>query len=195
MIKIKEAVVVEGRYDKIKLSSIVDAPIIETNGFRVFSDKEKLNLIRKISETRGILVLTDSDGAGLVIRNFINGAVDKSKIKHCYIPRIEGKEKRKPQRSKEGYLGVEGVSDEVIVNAIIKSGATVIGEENNSPKSEITKADLFVLGLTGTQNSEKNRKKLLNYLNLPDYLSVNAFLTAINCLYSLEELKKILNKI
>ncbi len=194
MLKIKEAVIVEGRYDKIKLSSIIDAPIIETNGFRVFSDKEKQNLIRKIADTRGILVLTDSDSAGFVIRNFLKGVVDKSKIKHCYIPQIEGKEKRKPKKGKEGLLGVEGVSDDVIVDAVRKSGATVIGE-NTSVKGEIKKSDLFTLGLTGTENAEKNRKKLLNHLNLPSYLSTNAMLTALNCLYSLDELKKLLDAI
>lgn len=194
MLKIKEAVIVEGRYDKIKLSSIVDAPIIETNGFRVFSDKEKQNLIRQIANTRGILVLTDSDGAGFVIRNFLRGAVDKSKIKHCYIPQIDGKEKRKPKRSKEGFLGVEGVSDEVIINAIRQSGATIVGEENVE-HNEIRKSDLLMLGLTGTENAAINRKKLLKYLNLPDYMSTNAMLTALNCLYSIEELKSILEKL
>ncbi len=191
MIKIKEAIVVEGRYDKIKLSSIVDAPIIETNGFRIFSDKEKQSLIRKIADVRGILVFTDSDGAGFVIRNFLKGAVDNSKIKHCYIPQIEGKEKRKAQKSKEGFLGVEGVSDEVIITAIKNSGATVIGEER-SAENKISKADLFVLGLTGAENAEHNRKKLLKHLNMPSYLSTNAMLTALNCLYSFEELKEIL---
>ena len=168
MLKIREAVIVEGRYDKIKLSSIVDAPIIETNGFRVFSDKEKQSLIRKIAETRGILIMTDSDGAGFVIRNFLKGSVDNSKIKNCYIPQIKGKEKRKAKGGKEGLLGVEGVSDEVIINAIRKSGAEIIGEENNIPERKITKADLFVLGLTGTENSEINRKKILKKLGLFD---------------------------
>ncbi len=194
MLKIKEAIIVEGRYDKIKLSSIVDTPIIETNGFRVFSDKEKQNLIRQIATVRGILVLTDSDGAGFVIRNFLKGAVDKSKIKHCYIPQIEGKERRKAQKSKEGLLGVEGVSDEVIINAIRSSGATIIGEETKK-ENEIKKSDLYILGLTGIENSEYNRKALLKYLNLPTYLSTNAMLTALNCLYSFEELKSIVEKI
>lgn len=191
MIKIKEAVIVEGRYDKIKLSSVIDAPIIETNGFRVFNDKEKQNLIRQIAEARGILVLTDSDGAGFVIRNFLNGVVDKSRIKHCYIPQIEGKEKRKPQKSKEGFLGVEGVDDDVIIEAVRKSGATVIGE-SHSQERQITKSDLFCLGLTGSENAAKNREKLLKHLNLPCYLSTNAVLAALNCLYSPEELKLIL---
>lgn len=194
MLKLKEAVIVEGRYDKIKLKSLVDAPIIETNGFRIFSDKEKQNLIRQIADLRGILVLTDSDGAGFVIRNFLRGVVDKSKIKHCYIPQIEGKEKRKSQKGKEGLLGVEGVSDEVIISAIKASGAEIIGEREEF-SADIAKSDLFYLGLTGAENADKNRKKLLNYLNLPSYLSTNAILTALNCLYSLEELKNICEKI
>ena len=194
MIKLKEAVIVEGRYDKIKLKNLIDAPIIETNGFRIFNDKERRDMIRQIADRRGILIMTDSDGAGLVIRNFLNGAVDKSKIKHCYIPQLEGKEKRKEQKSKEGFLGVEGVPDDVIIEAIRKSGATVIGEEA-AQTNEITKADLFTLGLTGTANSAQKRKKLLKKLNMPDYLSTNAMLTALNCLYSLEELKSVLNVI
>lgn len=195
MLKIKEAIIVEGRYDKIKLKGLIDAPIIETNGFRVFSDKEKQNLIRQIADTRGILILTDSDSAGFVIRNFLKGTVDKSKIKHCYIPQIFGKEKRKAKSGKEGLLGVEGVSDEVIIKAIRSSGATLIGEDNNNSNNEITKADLFTLGLTGTTNAEKNRQALLKYLNLPKYLSTNAFLTALNCLYSLKELNDVINEI
>lgn len=194
MIKLKEAVIVEGRYDKIKLKNLIDAPIIETNGFRIFNDKERREMIRQIADKRGILVMTDSDGAGLVIRNFLNGAVDKSKIKHCYIPQLEGKEKRKEQKSKEGFLGVEGVPDDVIIEAIRKSGATIIGEEA-AQSNEITKADMFTLGLTGTENSAQKRKKLLQKLNMPDYLSTNAMLTALNCLYSLEELKTVLNEL
>lgn len=194
MIKIKEAVIVEGRYDKIKLSSLIDAPIIETNGFRVFSDKEKQNLIKKIADARGILVMTDSDSAGFVIRNFLKGVVDKSKVKHCYIPQIEGKEKRKAQSGKEGLLGVEGVSDDVIIDAIRKSGATIIGE-NSTAKKEITKSDLLSLGLTGTENAQKNRNMLLKRLRLPTYLTTNAMLTALNCLYSFEELKSLLDEI
>ena len=191
MISVKEAIIVEGRYDKIKLSGIVDAPIIETNGFRVFSDKEKQALIRDIAAKRGILVLTDSDGAGFVIRNFLRGAVPKEQIKHCYIPQIEGKERRKPQKSKEGLLGVEGVTDEIIIGAIRKSGATILGEEQKQ-RQEITKADLFELGLTGGENSAQKRQALLKKLNMPTYLSTNALLTALNCLYSLEEIKRLL---
>ena len=190
MIRLREAVIVEGRYDKIKLSGIVDAPIIETNGFRVFNDKEKLQLIRQIAATRGILILTDSDGAGFVIRNFLKGAVPREQIKNCYIPQLEGKEKRKTERSKEGLLGVEGVSDVVILDAIRKSGATILGEEQ-TVRAEISKADLYALGLTGTHNAAVLRQRLLKKLRLPAYLSTNAMLTALNCLYSLEELTKL----
>lgn len=195
MLKIREAIIVEGRYDKIKLKNIVDTVIIETNGFRVFSDKEKQALIRKIAEARGILVFTDSDSAGFVIRNFLRGAVDKSKIKHCYIPQINGKEKRKAHSSKEGFLGVEGVSDEVIIEAIRKSGAHIIGEEEQVKLEAVTKSDLYALGLTGRENSEKLRKALLKHLGMPSYLTTNAMLSAINCLYSFEELKNIVENL
>lgn len=194
MLKIREAIIVEGKYDKIKLKNIVDTTIIETNGFRVFSDKEKQALIRKIAEARGILVFTDSDSAGFVIRNFLRGTVDKSKVKHCYIPQLNGKEKRKTHSSKEGFLGVEGVSDEVIIDAIRKSGVHIIGEEDKSPSNDVTKADLYSLGLTGRENSEKLRKALLKHLGMPSYLTTNAMLSAINCLYSFEELKSIVDE-
>ena len=187
MITVREAIIVEGRYDKIKLSGIVNAPVIETGGFRVFSDREKQSLIRQIAEKRGILIMTDSDGAGFVIRNFLRGAVPKERIKHCYIPQIEGKERRKAQKSREGLLGVEGVTDEVIIDAIRKSGATIVGEAPKAPQG-ITKSDLFQMGLTGGENSAKKRQALLKKLNLPSYLSTNALLTALNCLISAEEL-------
>ena len=194
MISLREAVIVEGRYDKIKLSGIIDTPIIETNGFRVFKDSEKLSLIRRIAAVRGILIFTDSDGAGFVIRNFLNGAVPKEQVKHCYIPQLAGKEKRKAQPGKEGLLGVEGVSDEVIIDAIRKSGAEIIGEERKA-RREITKADLYSLGLTGTENSAKLRQALLKNLGMPSYLSTNAMLTALNCLYSFEELNELVKSI
>lgn len=196
MISLKEAVIVEGRYDKIKLNSFIDTPIIETGGFRVFKDKEKQNLIRKISEERGILILTDSDSAGFVIRNFLKGIVPEKTLKHAYIPQLKGKEKRKDSFSKEGLLGVEGVSEEVILKALKNSGATVLNENEKAEKSgEIKKSDLYELGLSGKENSAKLREKLLNKLELPNYLSTNAMLSALNCLYSLKELKEILKEI
>ncbi|HCA04541.1 MAG TPA: DUF4093 domain-containing protein [Ruminococcaceae bacterium] len=194
MLKIREAIIVEGRYDKIKLSGLIDAPIIETNGFRIFSDREKQSLIRRIAQSRGILVLTDSDGAGFIIRNFLKGAVPKEQIKHCYIPQIAGKEKRKAQKSKEGLLGVEGVTDEIILNAVKNCGATIIGEKS-APEPVISKTDLYMLGLTGTENSAVLRQKLLKQLNMPSYLSTNAMLSALNCLYSLEELKSVVDNL
>ncbi|MDP4120769.1 MAG: DUF4093 domain-containing protein [Bacillota bacterium] len=193
MITLKEAVIVEGRYDKIKLSELIDSPIIETNGFRIFNDREKINLIRNIAKTRGILILTDSDSAGLVIRNFLKGAVNSTQIKHGYIPEILGKEKRKDVPSKEGLLGVEGVSREILLKAIQNSGATIFGESSEKHINEISKADLFSLGLTGCDGSLKRRETLLKKLNFPTYLSTNAMLTALNCLLTLNELKNILS--
>ena len=137
MIKIDKVIIVEGRYDKIKLSSIVDTPVIETNGFRVFKDKEKQNLIRQIANKRGILILTDSDSAGFVIRNFLKGSVPVDKVKHGYIPQLSGKEKRKAEMSKEGFLGVEGVSEKIIIEAIRKSGATILNEESKEKPAEL----------------------------------------------------------
>lgn len=195
MISLKEAVIVEGRYDKIKLTSFIDTPIIETGGFRVFKDKEKQNLIRKISEERGILILTDSDSAGFIIRNFLKGIVPENSLKHAYIPQLKGKEKRKDSFSKEGLLGVEGVSEEVILKSLKNSGATVLSEnEKREISAEIKKSDLYELGLSGKDNSAKLREKLLNKLELPIYLSTNAMLSALNCLYSLKELKEIINE-
>lgn len=194
MISIKEAVIVEGRYDKIKVSAFIDAPIIETNGFRVFKDKEKQNLIRRIAQERGILVMTDSDSAGFVIRNFLKGAVPSDRIKNAYIPQLKGKEKRKSEASKEGFLGVEGVTEEVILDAVRKSGAVILGG-NEKIRQEITKGDFYELGLTGRENSAKLREKLLKHLNMPTYLTTNALLTALNCLYSYEELKSLIDKL
>lgn len=195
MISLKEAVIVEGRYDKIKLSEIIDTPIIETNGFRIFKDKEKQSLIRQIASKRGILVLTDSDSGGFVIRNFLRGFVPESEIKHAYIPQLRGREKRKSEDSKEGLLGVEGVDDEVIIEALRKSPATIIGEDSRGARGEITKADLYDLGLSGRENSKKLREALLNELGMPSYLTANAMLSALNCLYSLEELKSQIDKL
>ncbi len=195
MISVKETIIVEGRYDKIKLSSIVDTPVIDTGGFRIFKDKEKQNLIKRIARQRGILILTDSDSGGFVIRNFLKGFVPESCIKHAYIPQLKGKEKRKSEASKEGLLGVEGVADEVIVKAIKNSGAEILNESTGVKRSQIRKTDLYELGLTGRDNSAYLRAKLLKRLELPSYLTTNAMLSALNCLYSLEELKKLINSI
>lgn len=192
MIKIKEAIIVEGKYDKMKLKSLVDAPIIVTNGFRVFKDKEKQNLIRQVANTRGLLLMTDSDSAGFLIRNFLKGSVPKEKIKNCYIPQIAGKEKRKSEKSCEGFLGVEGVDDSTIINAILKSGATVTSDNFEAVKAdnEITKSLFYTLGLTGRDNSKDLRTRLLKSLNLPTYLTTNAMIDALNCLLTADELSE-----
>lgn len=192
MISVKEAIIVEGRYDKIKLSSIVSSPIIDTGGFRVFKDKEKQNLIKKISAQRGLLVLTDSDSAGFVIRNFLKGIVPENELKHAYVPQLKGKEKRKAEASKEGLLGVEGMDEQIIVRAIQNSGATILNYDKKVKSGDIEKSDLYELGLSGRENSAVLREKLLKHLQLPSYLTTNAMLTALNCLYSLEELKELI---
>lgn len=193
MLKIKQAIIVEGKYDKQRLKELVDAPIITTSGFRVFKDKEKQVLIRKLAQERGLLILTDSDGAGLVIRNFLKGIVPNDTIKNCYIPRIEGKEKRKAAPSKEGFLGVEGMTPDVLRDALVKCGVEV-GEENEESVSEkLTKTDLMELGLSGGENSALLRRKLMEELGLPPYLSANAFLEIINSLYSKKEVLDKLN--
>lgn len=195
MIKLNEAVIVEGRYDKILLRGFIDAPIIETGGFRVFKDKEKQKLIRKLSETRGIIIMTDSDSAGFVIRNFLSGIVPAGKIKHCYIPQIRGKEKRKAEVSKEGYLGVEGLDEKTIIEALERSGVNICSKSAETKFEEITKADFYELGLSGKENSAKLREKLLKKLGMPTYLSANAFLAVLNCFYSKKDLLDILREI
>lgn len=197
MLKIKEAVIVEGKYDKIKLKGLIDAPIIATNGFRVFKDKEKQNLIRRTANTRGVLLMTDSDSAGFVIRNFLKGSVPKEKIKNCYIPQIKGKEKRKESPSCQGFLGVEGVDDRVIIEAVKKSGATVLDDSVQLEKkeNEITKALFYELGLSGRENSKELRLKLLKSEKLPLYLTANAMIEAFNCLYTAEEFTEKVNEL
>jgi ribonuclease M5 len=192
MVKIREAIVVEGRYDKNTLSQILDATILETSGFGIFKDKQQLELLRRVAKTRGLIVFTDSDGAGFVIRNHLKSVIDPQYLKHAYIPDIPGKERRKSAPGKEGKLGVEGMTREIILNALRRAGATFEGEETTFPKHQITKQDLMDLGLSGGPNSSEKRKQLLQKLNFPEKMSPNALLQALNLLYSLEELKKIL---
>ena len=194
MVKIQEAILVEGRYDKNTLSQIVDAPIFETAGFGIFKDKEQLALLRRVAEKRGLIVFTDSDGAGFVIRNYIKGAIPGKYLKHAYIPDIPGKERRKAAPGKEGKLGVEGMSPEVILQALHASGATIDGEAVESGSS-ITKQDFVDWGLSGGQDSAEKRKKLLKKLNLPERMTANALLRAVNLLYSREELAEMLDAI
>lgn len=196
MIKIKEAIIVEGKYDKIKLSNFIDGLIITTDGFGVFKNKEKQALIRHLAQTRGLLVLTDSDGAGFVIRNFLKGTVPSDKIKNAYIPDIFGKEKRKDKPSKEGKLGVEGVSEKILCDAIAKSGAECeLSDDYVKSEKEITKADLFEYGLTGTPNASVNREKLKQALNLPHNMTSNSILDVINCIMTKNEFISLCEKI
>lgn len=252
-ISLREAIIVEGRYDRIRLSGFISTPVIETGGFRVFKDKEKQALIRSIAERRGILIMTDVDSAGFVIRNFLKGIIPQEKIKHAYIPTVKGKEKRKSEPSKEGTLGVEGLDRDSLIKAIIDSGAHIenvaysveegldppviknaadpVGEvEEHEPPfpkgggtecrrvptaistnanchcegqsdvaistdTEITKLDFFDYGLTGGQNSAKHRAEVLASLGLPEYLTVNAMISAINCLFTKQEFEEYLMKL
>ena len=187
MVKIKEAILVEGRYDKNTLSQIVDAPILETAGFGIFKDKKQMALLRQVAEKRGLIVFTDSDGAGFVIRNHVKSAIPAKYLKHAYIPDIMGKEKRKAAPGKEGKLGVEGMKPEIILEALRRSGATIEGEESAS-SHQITKQDLMALGLSGGPDASAKRLALLKKLNLPEHMSPNAMLQALNLLYSIEEL-------
>ena len=193
MVKIKETIVVEGRYDKNTLSQIVDAPILETNGFGIFKDKEQMALLRRVAEVRGLIVFTDSDGAGFVIRNHIKSAIPGKYLKHAYIPDIFGKERRKTVPGKEGKLGVEGMTRDVILESLRRAGATFLGDEVREVTPEITKADLMDLGLYGPGSNDR-RAALIKKLGFPEKISNNAFLQAVNLLYSLDELKQALEQ-
>ena len=191
MVKIKEAIVVEGRYDKNTLSQIVDAPIFETRGFGIFKDKAQMALLRQVAQRRGLIVFTDADGAGFVIRNHLKSAIPAQYLKHAYTPDIFGKERRKSAPGKEGKLGVEGMRPEIILDALRKAGATFEGE-NSAPVHQITKQDLMELGLSGSADASAKRLALLKKLDLPQHMSANAMLQALNLLYNLEELKEIM---
>ena len=185
---------VEGRYDKNTLSQIVDAPILETAGFGIFKDKQQMSLLRRVAETRGLIVFTDSDGAGFVIRNHIKSAIPAKFLKHAYIPDIFGKERRKAAPGKEGKLGVEGMKPEIIIEALRRAGATIEGESAVSG-SQITKQDLMELGLSGGADASAKRLALLKKLDLPEHMSSNAMLQALNLLYTLEELTELVREL
>ena len=190
MLRIREAIVVEGRYDKNTLSQLVDTVILETSGFGIFKDGEKLALFRRLAEERGLIILTDPDGAGFVIRNFLKGSIPPDRVKHAYVPDILGKERRKRTPGKEGKLGVEGMRPAVLEEALRRAGATFLdgsGAEG-TPRRPLTKADLFALGLSGGPGAAEKRKDLLKRLSLPEHLSPNAMLEVLNALYSYEEL-------
>ncbi len=225
-LELREAVIVEGRYDKIKLSEFISTPIFETGGFRVFKDKEKQELIRAVAQRRGILIMTDVDSAGFVIRNFLRGIVPPEKIKHAYIPTVKGKERRKAEPSKEGTLGVEGIDRDSLIRSILESGAHIVSGidpeciraeqmlpslRKQSPDAcvkvtedfdmitpsdaEITKLDFYEYGLTGLPNSAAYREEVLLDLGLPKYLTVNAMISAVNCLFTKNEFEKYLSEI
>ena len=189
MVKIKEAILVEGRYDKNTLSQIVDAPILETGGFGIFKDKEQMALLRKVAQVRGLIVFTDSDGAGFVIRNHVKSAIPAQYLKHAYTPDVFGKERRKDKAGKEGKLGVEGMTREVILESLCRAGATFVGESERRTVGQITKADLMDLGLYGPGSNER-RAALIRKLGFPEKMSTNAFLQAVNLLCTKEELMR-----
>ena len=188
MIKLKMPLIVEGKYDKITLENVVDTLIIPTNGFSIFKDRQKCELIKTFAYRNGIIVLTDSDSAGNMIRAHIKNIVKDGKIINVYVPQLKGKEKRKSAPSKEGFLGVEGISKELLEQAFLKSG--VLFDSNVQKGKKITKTDMFLNGLSGGTNSANKRKELLKYLNLPDNLSANAMLDILNTLLSYEEFEK-----
>ena len=183
MLCLKEAIVVEGRYDKISLENLVDTEIFTTEGFGIFKDREKMSLLRRVAQKRGLIVLTDADGAGLVIRNRLRGAIDQRYLKHAYIPALPGKERRKSSPSKEGTLGVEGMKPELLEEALRRAGAEV----TNGRRIMLSKLDLYRMGLSGTANAAERRRRLLSALELPENLSANAMLDALNSLYTPEE--------
>lgn len=192
MIKLDMPIIVEGKYDKITLENVVDTLIISTDGFRIFKNKETCALIRTLAEEKGIIVMTDSDGAGQVIRNYIKNIAANGKIINVYVPQLKGKEKRKTTASKEGLLGVEGISKEILSEILSKYG--VVGEEILTPERKITKGDFYELGLSGGENSSQNRQKLISVLNLPKNLSATALLDVANTLYSYDEFVAIAEK-
>lgn len=187
MDKIREVIVVEGRYDKNALSQVVDAVILETGGFGIFRDRQKQKLLRTLAETRGLIVLTDPDGAGFVIRNFLKGCTDPGTVKHAYVPDVYGKERRKAAPSKEGKLGVEGMRPQVLLEALRRAGATFEGAEAAARGEAITKADLYARGYSGGEGSAEKRRALLARLDLPERLTTNGLLDVLNALMTREE--------
>ena len=195
MVRVKEAIVVEGRYDRMRLNSVVDAVIVETSGFGIFRNKKQLQLLRRLAESRGLIILTDSDSAGFVIRDHLSSVLPPDRVKHAYIPELRGKERRKTAPSKEGLLGVEGTEGEVILQALIRAGATLDGQEAVTTSPIVDKARLYADGLSGVPDSASQREKLLKLLGLPSKLSVNRLIDVINATMSEEEYQKSLHEI
>lgn len=194
MVSIREAILVEGKYDKNTLSQVVNAPILVSGGFGILKDKEQLALLRRVAKERGLIVFTDSDGAGFVIRNFLKGAIEGKYLKHAYIPDIPGKERRKAAPGREGKLGVEGMTPEILLDALRRAGATMDGAAQ-ALQAEFTKQDLMEWGLSGGKNAVDMRKRLLRRLGFPEHMSANAMLQALNLLYEREELMGILEEL
>lgn len=192
MLKINEIIIVEGNYDKSKLSSIVDATIVVTDGFMIFNDKKKSEMIRTLAMKKGAIIFTDSDSAGFQIRNYLKNILRGCKVRHAYIPDITGKEKRKNHHSKEGFLGVEGVADSVILSALEEAGYDLAADEK---KHKITKSDFYSDGLTGNDDSNEKREKLKKALNLPKHLSANMLIEVLNRMYTYEEYKDIIRRL
>lgn len=190
MERVREVIVVEGRYDKITLAQTVDAVIIETSGFGVFNDREKQKLLRSLAEARGLVVLTDSDGAGFVIRNFIKGCVDPKYVKNAYIPDVPGRERRKSAPSREGTLGVEGMRPEVLLEALRRAGATFEDGKTENAARRITKADMYARGLSGGPDSAEKRARLIAELGLPQRLTASGLLDVLNALTTREKFMK-----
>lgn len=193
MIRLEEIVVVEGKYDKIKLENFIDAYIVETRGFRIFKDTEKRELIKKLAKEKGIIIMTDSDSAGMMIRSHLKSIVKEGNIINVYVPEIRGKEKRKDKAGAEGLLGVEGMSEEVIVNALSRAGV-LLKKESEKRKPEIDKAFLFELGLSGGKDSRKKRKELYKYIGLPLCVQPNSFLQYVNRAYTKKEFERVCNE-
>ena len=192
MERVKEVIVVEGRYDKNTISQVVDATVVTLGGYAVFNDREKLAFLRRLAEKQGLIILTDSDGAGFLLRNYLKGALPKDRVQQAYIPDVRGKERRKRKAGKEGKLGVEGMSPAVLMEALCRCGATF---ENGAPETRrpaLTKADLFTLGLSGGEGSAERRRRLLRRLDLPEHLTANGLLEALNLLFDREELEALL---
>ena len=193
LIKLKEAVIVEGKYDKINIENFIDAFIVVANGFGIFKDKENTALLRKIAKENGLIVMTDSDSAGMLIRSHLKGIIGEGEVIHVYLPQISGKEKRKEKHSAEGFLGVEGLSEEIIITALENAG--VVGQKvNKRSEISINKAVLFELGLSGTADSKANRQRLLKGLGLPLNMSANALIDYMGRIYSEEEFKRVCAK-
>lgn len=195
MMRVKEAVVVEGRCDRAKLSALIDGTIVETGGFAIFNDRDKMELIRRLAAARGVIILTDSDGAGFLIRSKLCSCLPPEQVKHAYILDIYGKERRKAKPSKEGKLGVEGMPLETLRDCLIRAGATIEDIPGETRPPELTKADLFELGLSGGDGSAERRRALQRRLKLPERLSANGFLQALNALYTRRELFDLLKNL